>query len=239
MVDTRITRERARHHFNYGAWKYIALAVAAIFIWDLVYNATAYRPPADKKLDVYFVTPGGDTETMRADLDEALREAFPDQEEINFLFIGLGGSEDYAATMQFTTYIAAQQGDLFLMPAASFRQFGRDESGGLFVPLDGYVADGILELGDMDVTAGKLTMQGKTELYGVPAASLYALTNYGVNNHPLIWCVPAYSQNQENAARLIARMVEWFTAEKPEWYDAYQKQLTDQEQQQQMFMMAP
>lgn len=233
MVDTRITKARMRHHFAYGLWKYVLLIVLAIFGWDLYYNMTAYRPPANKKLDVYIVTPGADVEGMQADLLESLTAAFPDQEAFSFMNIALGSDQDAAVLMQFTTYIAAQQGDVFLISMDVYHQYGRDIEGGLFIRLDDAIASGELNVQGVDTDLTKITpAQEERGVYGIPTKTLYGLTDYGINNESMVLAVPAYGGNQENAIKLISFFVERFSTEKPEWYDEYQRNLVQQQQQQ-------
>ena len=233
MVNTRITGARARHHFSYGVWKYALLAILAIFGWDLIYNMTAYRPPADKKLDVYIVSPGADVERMREDLLEPLQAAFPDQEEFSFIHIGLGADMDPNALMQFTTYIGAQQGDLFLMSLDLFRQYGRDVEGGMFLRLDDAIESGIINIEGIDVEPARFKpMDGEPGVYGIPTKTLYGLVEYFINNEHMVWAIPVYSGNPDNAARLISFMVERFSTERPEWYDAYQEEMRRLQQEQ-------
>jgi len=233
MVNTRITKARVRHHFSYGVWKYVLLAVLAVVGWDLLYNMTAYRPPADKKLDVFVVSPGADTERMHADLQEPLRAAFPDQEAFTFMNIGLGADMDPNAVIQFTTYVGAQQGDLFLMSMDLFRQYGRDVEGGMFLRLDDAIASGLITIEGIDIAPARFTPAGgEPGVYGIPARTLYGLTEYLINNEHMVWAIPVYTGNPDNAARLISFMIERFGTEKPEWYDEYQEEMRRQQQEQ-------
>jgi hypothetical protein len=238
MVDTRITKARVRHHFSYGIWKYVLLAALAIFGWDLIYSMTAYRPPADKKLDVYIVSLGADVENLHAAVQEPLRAVFPDQEAFSFLHIGLGADMDPNAVMQFTTYVGAQQGDLFLLSMDLFRQYGRDVEGGLFLPLDDAIACGALSIEGIDIGPARFTPLGSEPgMYGIPAKTLFGLTDYAINNEHMVWAIPAYSGNVENAVKLISFLVKRFTTEKPEWYDEYQLEMRRQQQEQ--MLMSP
>lgn len=231
MVDNRISKARIQHHFTYGIWKYALLAVVTIFAWDLIFNASAYRPPADKKLDVYFVVQGVDPTNIRDELEAELREAFPDQEAFSFLQVAVGDDMAYEGAMQLMAYIAAGQGDLFLFSVDQFRQYGREE-GGFFLRLDDYIASGVLDTTGIDMTLGELAPIGlEPGVYGFPAETQYKLASeYGINNHSLVWGIPEYSGNQENAVKLIAFLQEHLYSEKPEWYDEYQESLRQQEQ---------
>jgi hypothetical protein len=168
---------------------------------------------------------------MEADLLPDLRAAFPDQEEFRFLNIALGAEDQYEMVMQLSTYIAAGEGDLFLFSQDRFRQYGLAEGGGLFLRLDDFVDSGALEIGETDTAAGRLSPpEGETGLYGVPAREQYGLLSYLVDGYSMVWAVPGYSGNAENAVKLISFLTERFTVEKPEGYDAYRQQSIQEEQ---------
>ncbi|MCL2811801.1 MAG: hypothetical protein FWD25_07925 [Clostridia bacterium] len=234
MVNTRITKERMRHHFSYGVWKYVLLAVLAIFGWDLIYSMTAYRPPADKKLDIYIVSPGADVNRMREDLLEPLQAVFPDQEAFSFLYVALDDDREPNAVMQFTTYIGAMQGDVFLLSMGLYRQYGSALEDGLFLQLDEAIASGQLSIEGMDIES--VRFEDGDGIYGIPAKTLYGLTDYMINNEHMVLAIPAYSGNAENAIQLISFLVERFSTEKPGWYDEYQQEIRRQQQEQQMLL---
>lgn len=230
MVDNRISKARIQHHFTYGIWKYVLVAVVTVFAWDLLFNATAYRPQANKKLDVYFVVQGADPSKIYDELETDLRAAFPDQEAFNFLQVAVGDDMAYEGAMQLMAYIAAGQGDLFLFSVDQFRQYGREE-GGFFLRLDDAIASSALNTSGLDMTMGELAPIGlQPGIYGFPAQTQYKLTDYGINNHSLVWGIPEYSGNKENAVKLIAFLQQHLHSEKPEWYDEYQEKLRQQEQ---------
>lgn len=156
MVDNKITKARVKHHFTYSAWKYVLLVALSIIAWDLIYNMTAYRPPADKKIDMYVVRAGADLDAFEAAEMPALQEAFPDMEALNFMLIAMGTQDDYNVTMQFTTYVAAQQGDLFLLPYTRATTLGYAENDGLFLSLQEYIDSGAIDVKDINLEGGKL-----------------------------------------------------------------------------------
>ena len=53
MADNRITRKRLKNHFVYGWWKYLLAVVLCVMGVDLIFSMTAYRPPEDKKIELY------------------------------------------------------------------------------------------------------------------------------------------------------------------------------------------
>lgn len=222
MVDNKLSKLRIRNHFTYNAWKYLIVIVFAVFIWSMAYNMTAYRPPDDKKLDIYIAVAGADTDALQADLQEEIEERFPDQEKVNFLYIGLGSDDDYASTMQFTTYLAAGEGDIYLMPRDRFLQLARDgdDESNALLALDDYIDQGVIDPRGIDVQRG--TVNGR--IRGIPVASLYGLLDFGIVPQSLYLVIPSYSSNQDNAAKMIDLLIERYLSEEPEWYADYLRQ---------------
>ena len=64
MNMQKTLKERLKNHLQYAWWQYLALALAAGFGWSLIFTTTAYRAPAEKRLDVYFVTYSVPEETL-------------------------------------------------------------------------------------------------------------------------------------------------------------------------------
>ena len=115
MADNRITRKRLKNHFVYGWWKYLLAVVLCVMGVDLIFSMTAYRPPEDKKIELYMCNGYANTELLREELWPVLVERYPQQEDLTVLNIDLTSGDIYAP-MQFSTYIAAQQGDVCLLP---------------------------------------------------------------------------------------------------------------------------
>ena len=116
MADNRITKKRLKNHFAYSWWKYALAAVLSAMGVSLIFASTAYRPPADKQLTVYVLNDYVNADALQADLWARIKESCPEQEELTVLNIDLTDDTNIYAPMQFSTYVAAQQGDLFLMP---------------------------------------------------------------------------------------------------------------------------
>jgi len=219
MVNTKITRERARSHFQYGFWKYALLAVFAVFGWNLFYSVTAYRPPDDKKVDTYFVTYALSGDTTDA-LSDMAAPAFPDMEALNFLSISMSTDDDYYGNMQLSTYIGAQEGDVYVMTWERFQTYA---ASGVFLPLDSYIASGALDLRGIAPGKGEMTLADSDTgeayehgVYGVPADSLYGMMGLGVDNRGLWMGVTIYSGNKDNAVKMIDWLIETFQADPPE-----------------------
>jgi len=220
MRATKITKKRVADHFAYSVWKYALLIVLAAFGWNLIYSVTVYKPPADKKLDIYMVTYAMAGDAIDR-LDQMASPAFPDLEAINFLHIAMNDMDDYYANIQLSTYIGAREGDVYLMPGERFRAYA---SGGLFAPLGDAIADGTIRLGEIDAQSGMMELTDDetgerlpAAIYGIPASRLYGLLELGIDNRDLWIGVTMYSQNIPNALKMVDWLIDSFTEEKPDW----------------------
>ena len=52
-MKTPVTRASLKQHLTYNWWKYLLLAALSFFLVDLLYTVTAYRSPADKRVELY------------------------------------------------------------------------------------------------------------------------------------------------------------------------------------------
>ncbi|MDR1598511.1 MAG: hypothetical protein LBS11_01305 [Oscillospiraceae bacterium] len=226
-VRTPINRKRVRDHFTYAFWKYALLVIIGVFGWNLIYSVTAYRPPKEKKVDVYLVTSAVESEATER-LAALAAPAFPDMEALNFMSIAMGTTDDYYANIQLTTYIGAQEGDIYLMPWDRFQTFAQS---GLFISLDEWIADGSIDLRGIDPGQGRLTVTddgveaseaASSHIYGIPAETLYDMLDQGVDNRGLWIGVTAYSGNLPNAVKMADWLIARFQAEKPQWLVDYE-----------------
>lgn len=115
MANQRLTKKKLKNHFAYSWWKYALAAAVSTMLVSIVFAVTEYRPPDDKKVEFYVLNSYADTETMQADFWPLLQARKPEQEKLTVININLTDSSNIYAPMQFSTYVAAQQGDLFLI----------------------------------------------------------------------------------------------------------------------------
>ena len=223
MVDNKITKKRIHEHMAYSKWKYILLAIVCVVAWNLIYSMTEYRPPKEKRVHVYVLSAGADNAQLQEGLGQAVLDTLVDTEEVQFYSIGLTASGDYTTEMQFSTYLGAQEGDVFMCPTYKFYSLSRGEDG-LFVALDDYIDSGVINVDGIDLEAGRdIGPDGEEHVFGIPMDSLYGLIDYNVDPAQLLLCIPVYSHNQDNAARAINTLIELLTAPKPDWYDTYKE----------------
>ena len=105
MADNRLTKKRLKNHFAYNWWKYALSAAVSAMLVSIVFAVTAYRPPAEKKVELYVLNGYIDTETFQRDFWPELQAQKPEQEELTVLNINLTDSSNIYAPMQFSTYV--------------------------------------------------------------------------------------------------------------------------------------
>lgn len=217
MADNRITKKRLKNHFAYSWWKYALAAVLSVMGVSLVFTATRYEPPADRQLTVYVLNDYTDAETMQADLWTRIKEAHPEQEALFVQNIDLTDSSNIYAPMQFSTYVAAQQGDVFLIPYDEMLKIVADSPEDALVDLTAYIESGVIDVSGLDLSACTMKkLDGTTGIYAVPADQLYGLrTAYYNDAKGSVLCIPIYSQNQDTAAEAIRILMELGKDEKP------------------------
>lgn len=220
MVDNRITKQRIKNHWHYSWWKYALMAIVCVLGVNLIFAVTAYRPPEDRKVELYMCSGYANTELLHDNLWPALLEAAPEQELLTVLNIDLTSGDMYSS-MQFSTYIGAQEGDVCLLPVSQVRQLTAEGGDYAFLELTPYIESGLLNTGDIDLAAGTMAAEnGKIGVYAIPADGLYGLIPYGCDPADSMLCVMAYTQNAESAVKTLDLMLSHYTGEKPEGYDA-------------------
>lgn len=115
--------------------------------------------------------------------------------------------------MQFSTYVAAQQGDLFLISRDEMRRITADGAQEALVELTGYLNSGVIDANGMDLKNGTLDRgDGTTAVYAIPADTLTGLSRYGNDPKNSLLCIPMYTKNADSAAALIGLMLEKLAA---------------------------
>jgi len=201
-----ITKDRVRHHFHYFWWQYAVLAVAGIFGWNLLFTMTHYRPPENLKVEWYYQGPSS-TDTVgkgQALLDELWPELFPEMEEVTF---NLVGTDEMYGDMQLMVWMAAGQGDVYMLQKDSFKTYANENT---LLDLQPYVDDGTLNVEGMDLRGGIATDSetGYKGLFGIPADALEGMWDYDMKPDGALICLPLGSGNIDNALILLQYLLE-------------------------------
>lgn len=209
MTDKRLTKKRLKNHFAYNWWKYALSAAISAMLVSIVFAVTEYRPPAEKKVELYVLNSYIETETFQQDFWPELQARKPEQEALTVLNINLTDSSNIYAPMQFSTYVAAQQGDLFLISRDEMLKITYDGAQEALVELTDYLDSGVIDAAGLDLAQGTLDRgDGTTAVYAIPAGTLTGLSQYGNNPENSFLCIPLYTKNADTAAALIGLMVE-------------------------------
>lgn len=201
-----ITKDRIRHHFNYAWWQYATLVVAAIFGWNLIFTITHYRSPEHLKVEWYYQGPStmdtvGKGEAL---LNELWPQLFPEMEEMNFNQVG--GDEMYG-DMQLMVWMAAGQGDLYILQKDSFKTYANETT---LLDLQPYVDDGTLNVEGLDLRAGIATNPetGYKGLFAIPMDGLPKMLEYDMQPKGSLACLPLGSGNIDCALKLLQYMLD-------------------------------
>lgn len=227
-LRTKLTWAEVRHHLQYHAWLYLLLVVLSFGLTNLIYAQTAYRPPQSARIDVYIQASGADTDQVNAFLEPIWKEAVPEQELVNAVTLMSGGGEnDYYANMQLVTYIAAAEGDIYMLSSTDFKRFA---SQGAFVALDELIEQGKLNTEGIDLAPGRVRLvdsneQGEAVVvgepiqFGIPARELYAFaTELLIDNRDMVLAVAVNSGNEEATLTFLDALIQHTKAPKPDFF---------------------
>lgn len=212
-IKTPLTKQRLRTHFTYNFWKYLAAAVFCVFGWNLLYTTTAYRSPENLRIDIYLQTNNATQEKADAFMQDIWQKAVPEMETVSTILLNVSSTDDYYSNMQLSVYIMAGEGDLYALSTEDFKKYASQE---VFIDLMPYIEDGTLNVDDIDLSSGYVTLldedgnpTGSTSLYGIP---LYSLNGYrtgmNLNNSDMVIAVTNYNQNEENVLAFLNAFIQ-------------------------------
>ena len=223
-IKTPINRETIKHHITYSSWKYIVMGVLVVFGWSLIYTTTAYRSPQDKRVDVYIQSSIGSQEVVDAFLEPIWKQTVPEMETVSSVI--LSPVDDYTTTMQLMAYMAAGEADIYFLNEQYFKSYA---SQGGFLPLEDMVADGTLNVGDVDLTKGYVTfveeydendlpVKTSQHLFGIPLESFYGfMSGMQIDNRDLYAVITVNNQNDENVIPFFNALLEAGRGEQEDW----------------------
>ena len=116
-MDAKITKERLSRMLSYDWLKIVALAVAAILFWTLVFTMSATRITTAQQFTVinYF----GNTSIANTDFTDDFNSVFNNglfsYEVLNITQVDVGGNEEMGSTLM-QTRVATEEGDVVFVP---------------------------------------------------------------------------------------------------------------------------
>lgn len=202
-MKTPITKKGLKQHFTYSWWKYALLVAIAFLGWDLIYTATAYRPPQEKVVDLYIYGITA-SEGMQAYMDGVRENEMPDMEQMSA--VTLVPDQTYGA-MILSTRMAAGEGDLYILPKEFFQNYAGE---GWFVPLEDVpnLVETLEGAGaNLERSWRRLTETGERHLYGVPLSALPGFEQYVYTDEEAWLCVFVRNGNEDNVMKLLNILV--------------------------------
>ena len=173
-MKTPINGTTLRQHLTYHWWQYVLVIIFAVFGTNLLYTVTAYRSPPEKVVD-FFVYGAMNETKMKAYMENVRQTQMADMEEMDATLL----LEDSTyGLMQLSTYIAAGEGDVYLLPRDEFVNYA---STGAFVPLEEDTElMAIFDEAGVSLQSGwrKNADEGVNHLYGIPLSRLPGLSDY-------------------------------------------------------------
>ena len=220
MAENRVTKKWLKNHWHYNWWKYMVLAMICIMGVNVLFTTTAYRPPEEKKIELYVCNGYVDQQAMEEQVSKVFFERFPEQEELTLMNINLASGDMYVQ-MQFTTYLAAQQGDVMLIPEEQVYQLADAGADDAFLELSPYIESGMIDLDALGVEGMMFKDSAGVEgVYAIPADTLYGLFELGNAPENSYLCLTSFGGNEDVAAAVIPILFELYQTEKPENYDS-------------------
>ena len=197
-VKTPVNARTLRQHITYSWWKYLLLIILSVGAVLIYYDVSEYKAPPEKKVDV-FVYGLMDEDGFRAYLENVRVSEMEDMEEI---IPRLLVDDSQYGPMQLVTYIAAGEGDVFLLPREQFLSMAAD---GVWLSLeDDQDLMALFDSAEVNLQSGwrKNTETGETHLVGIPLSKLPGFDRYVYVNNGYL-CVGMTSPNLENAVKLL------------------------------------
>lgn len=219
-IKTPLTKERLRNHFTYSIWKYILAVGLCIVCVNLLYTTTAYRSPEHLRVDLYVQSPTATDEYVDAFMNEVWKNSVPEMETVDSIML-TSTSDDYYGDMQLSIYIMAREGDIYILRSQDYKKFA---SQGCFMDLAEYIDEGVIDTGDIDLSAGYVSLidenglpYGDKQLFGIPCKDLPGFKNaMYVDSSDLVLGVTVYNGNTDNVIAFVNELLRLAkTAESP------------------------
>ena len=197
-MKTPLNAQSLKHHLTYNWWKYLLVLLAGTFLVDLLFTVTAPRIPEEVRVDFYVF--GYADETTASNYMEQIR--VNEMPEMESMTCSVSYPDETYGAMILATRVAAQEGDLYLLPREDFLSYA---SAGVFAPLEEYEdLMAVFNEAGVDLRRGWRTLSDsdETHLYGIPADTLPGLAYmcYAENGY---LAVLAGGGNTENTVKFL------------------------------------
>lgn len=230
MPNTKMQEGGFRDFFNYHKWIYVLLIVVIWMLTDVLYSATKYQVPNERQVSIQVVSTTVDLEsTLPLVAEHALaagQEYDETLEEVVFYRIAYDPKNDmdgYGGE-QYMLMLGVGEGDIYMVTKDLMHVL---VNSGYVLPLEGYIEEGVLEPGDVDLES--VTFHESTELdnydpdathvYAIPMVNMNDMLQSGINydNREAYMVIMAFSANPETSACVMSDIIAQLTGPLPDW----------------------
>ncbi len=230
MPKTRIAKGDWKDFFAYNKWMYLLIAVLAWMGTDILFSSTEYRAPDEKQVAFQVVGQGVNVESRLAEVaQEALAagQAFDETlEEVVFYSLEYdpdNDSDGYGG-QKYMVMLGVGEGDIWVVKRSLMRSL---VSQGYALPLEGYIATGVIDPGDVDLESVTFHESEEAEDYDPDATHVYAIPTVNMNamleadinfnNLDAYMVLMVFSGNPDTSAVVMNDVIRQLTAPLPEW----------------------
>lgn len=146
-MDLKITGKRLDNHLSYDWWKYFAILLASIFLWNLLFTMLSPRLASAKKMEIFFIVNGYSYDGAD-NLQKSLKDYLSG--DITEFHLNNYTPDDQVTSQVLTAKVSVREGDLFVMPYSATPandMFGIYVDNRLFTDFETLIA-GALEFGN-------------------------------------------------------------------------------------------
>lgn len=207
-----ITKERIKNHFQYSAWKYALLVALTLFFVNLICTMTAYRIPEELKIEFYADQYQMSGDKRADELMEKIRaEVMPDMEKVSVMWMSLDSTY---GDMQLMTWMAAGEGDVYMMDQKRFENMASE---GAMLDLQPLINEGRLNVEGLSLEGGYVRDDetGVVSLRGIPAEQLAGFVDYGMYPQGQVLSIMAACGNEDNAVKFLDYLITNLRESKP------------------------
>ena len=197
-MKTPVTSRSLKEHITYNWWKYLLIIAFSIGLVDILYTATAYKPPREKTVSFYVVGYVNE-DSLNAYMENVRETEMPDMESVSATVLL---QDDTYTAMQVLTYMSAGEGDLYMLRRDDFLSYAEN---GYLIPLEEDAElISIFDQAGVSLQSGwrRNAETGETHLYGIPQDKLPGLSRYILSQNGYIGVVIT-GANTENAMKFL------------------------------------
>ena len=238
MPNTKLTQDRMKNHWHYGKMIYLAVAVIAAMLADLVFTATTYHAPNERRVDIYLVSHyiNFETDTSPAvaemlavgqayeierdraagvDVDAAGYEAPLQEVTVVGMMYDENSEDSYYQQQKYSLTLTTQEGDIFILSREMMNGLAEQ---GYLTDLTPYIESGLLNPGDMkramyyEYTEPNEEPSTNKCVYGLATDELTGMyRSLGLDYRERYMVILSYCANPDTAATIMQWMIDEYT----------------------------